>query len=408
MNFGLNDHQKLKKMSKIPSPASKSESKRTNPSTELPEVLQAVPQLSGKPKIAIVGAGISGMMSALFLHFAGAEVTLFDRHQAAQEASWAGGGIVSPMYPWRYPDAVNDLATVSQQHFPALVEWLKNGTGIDPELLDSGMLMLDGEEAFEAEVWCKRYGHKLEVLAPEFRNLVEPRLESSAELALWMPEIKQVRNPRLMKSLKTALSQLAIPILESTPVQGMWQASASRTVKGVEAEVKGKLQKLPFDQVVITTGAWTADLVPEAEIYPVKGQMLLFDTTPGFLKHMVMEKGRYIIPRKDGRVLVGSTVEPQAGFDKTTTAEAEAELKAFAFEHYPELRMFEMETHWAGLRPGKENAVPYICQHPNYDNVYLNAGHFRNGVVLSIGAAQLLMQIISKQAISIDPLHLIR
>ena len=385
-------------MSKKPSPAQSLASQSAASLKAVPAILTTLPKLSGQPKVAIVGAGISGMMSALFLHFAGAEVVLFERQQAAREASWAGGGIVSPMYPWRYPDAVNDLASISQLHFPALAAWLKAQTGIDPELLDSGMLMLDGEEAIEAEAWCRRYGHSLEVLTPEHRNLLEPRLESSAELALWMPEIQQVRNPRLVKALKAALIQLGIPIYENTPVSAIWREGEGRSVKGIQAEMSGAVQSLPFDQVLITTGAWTADLVPEADIYPVKGQMLLFDTPPGFLKHMVMEKGHYVIPRKDGRVLVGSTVEPQSVFDKTTTSEAEVTLKDFAFSHYPELQMFEMETHWAGLRPGKTDSVPYICQHPHYDNVYLNAGHFRNGVVLSLGSAYHLTQVMAGQA----------
>ena len=378
-------------MSKIPSP--------DTVVAALPEALVAelLPEmtLSGRPKVAIVGAGISGMMSALFLHQAGVEVTLFDRQAAAKEASWAGGGIVSPMYPWRYPDAVNDLATVSQQAFPALAAHLKATTGVDPELLDSGMLMLDGEEALEAEAWCRRYHHVLQVLPPEERNLIEPRLESDETLALWMPDIRQIRNPRLMKALKALLQKLEVPILENHPVMQLWQQAGE--VKGVEVQSESGVEQMAFDQVVLTAGAWTPELVPQAEIYPVKGQMLLFETTPGFLKHMVMEKGRYLIPRQDGRVLVGSTVEPQAGFDKTTTVEAEAELKDFAFSHYPELQMFEMETRWAGLRPGKESAVPYICQHPEFENVYLNAGHFRNGVVLSIGSAQHLLKVMTGQ-----------
>jgi len=370
---------------------------QTSLSDKLPEILQSLPKLTGQPQIAIVGAGISGMMSAVFLRFAGAKVTLFDRQAAAQEASWAGGGIVSPMYPWRYPDAVNHLAAVTQQHLSSLVAWLKAQTGIDPELLTSGMLMLDGEEAQQAEDWCQRFGHPLEVLPPEQRNLLEPRLQTQAELALWMPNIQQVRNPRLMQALKAVLPLLGIQLYENTPIKGWWQEGNHGDVKGLWAEVAGKKQALAFDQVVVTTGAWTSDLVPDANIYPVKGQMLLFEAAEGFLKHMVMEQGRYLIPRKDGRILVGSTVETQADFDKTPTLEAAEALKSFAFSLYPELQMFELETHWAGLRPGKANSIPYICSHPRFENVYVNAGHFRNGVVLSVGAAEQLVQLMTGQ-----------
>jgi glycine oxidase len=146
-----------------------------------------------------------------------------------------------------------------------------------------------------------------------------------------------------------------------------------------------------------------ADLGMQMEVAPVRGQMILFRAEPGVLQHIVLHHDRYLIPRRDGRILVGSTLE-YTGFEKETTAEALEALRAFALEMLPALKDYPVEHHWAGLRPGSPAGIPYISEHPEIDGLYVNAGHFRNGVVLGPASAHVMASLITGAESDIGPL----
>lgn len=135
---------------------------------------------------------------------------------------------------------------------------------------------------------------------------------------------------------------------------------------------------------------------------PVLGQMLLYRMEPGWLTTMVLHKGRYAIPRRDGHVLVGSTLE-QRGFDKAVTAEAQRELRAAAEQMLPALRDVAPVRQWAGLRPGAPDGVPLMGRVPGHEKLWLCAGHFRNGLVLSPASAQLMADLLLGREPAIDP-----
>jgi glycine oxidase len=151
--------------------------------------------------------------------------------------------------------------------------------------------------------------------------------------------------------------------------------------------------EIAADWFVVASGAWTAQLLESTglrlPIEPVRGQMILFRGPPGLVSRIVLYRDRYVIPRRDGRVLVGSTLE-HVGFDKQTTDQALGELRQAALELIPDLASFPVEHHWAGLRPGSPDGVPVIGRHPDISNLYVCAGHFRNGVVLGPASARLL------------------
>jgi len=163
---------------------------------------------------------------------------------------------------------------------------------------------------------------------------------------------------------------------------------------------------LQADDVVLSAGAWSGDLLRtlglELPVEPVKGQMILFKCAEDFLPSMVLAKGRYAIPRRDGHILVGSTLE-HAGYDKTPTDEALASLKASAIELLPELEGAEVVGHWAGLRPGSPEGVPYIGRVPGHDGLWLNCGHYRNGLVLAPASCQLFADLLTGVEPIIDP-----
>lgn len=340
----------------------------------------------GKVDCIIIGGGLIGMLTARCLHEAGARVLVLERGVAGREASWAGGGILSPLYPWRYPAAVNRMAVVSQGAYPQLATTLKEETKIDPEWIPSGMLVLDTGERDAALRWCAEYDIPVEHLEPRTVRRWEPALAPYFDDGLWLPTIAQIRSPRLVKALRASLDKRAIDIREQTEVRRLRVQAGALT--GVET-AKGAIDA---DRVLIAAGAWSASLIPPEytppQVEPVRGQIILFRARPGLVRRIILFRGDYLIPRSDGRVLMGSTLE-DAGFDKATTSQAQEELRAKALEWMPALAEYSVEHHWAGLRPGSPAGIPYIGEHPNIRGLYFNTGHFRCGVVLAPASARL-------------------
>ncbi|MFN2339183.1 MAG: NAD(P)/FAD-dependent oxidoreductase, partial [Gammaproteobacteria bacterium] len=207
--------------------------------------------------ILVIGAGLIGMMCARELAREGARVTLLERGEAGRESSWAGGGILSPLYPWRYPDAVSELARWSQQAYPALTEALREESGIDPERLDSGLLILDAEEKAAARQWADRFDARLDLCDGTQVRALEPALGLAVEEALWLPEVGQVRNPRLTRALRCAVLKAGVELREHTEVRAL-RIQAGR-IQGVET-ADGFMSA---DQVVVAGGAWTAGLLAD-------------------------------------------------------------------------------------------------------------------------------------------------
>ena len=155
--------------------------------------------------ILIVGGGIIGLLTARELALSGAKVRLLEKQKIGQESSWAGGGILSPLYPWRYVDPVSALAQWGQNAYPKLINEIKEKTGLDPELESSGLLILDSAESDKAISWAKKWQQNLEVIENKKIRDIEPAIETLKTFAnneaIWMPDVGQVRNPRFVKAL---------------------------------------------------------------------------------------------------------------------------------------------------------------------------------------------------------------
>jgi glycine oxidase len=340
------------------------------------------------------------MLTARELHKAGLDVLVIERGPLGGESSWAGGGIISPLYPWRYSRSVNQLAEISKAIYPGLAQQLQDESGVDCELITSGLLFTDLEEQPQAEDWASEWSVALQTVKDvETIHQIEPEVNAAIDGGLWLPDIMQIRNPKLVKALKGSFEFLGIEFHEHTPVTEL--VIDGGAIKGVKTASDTFLA----DRVVIASGAWSAGFIKgsrNVEVEPVKGQMIMFKGEPGLIRRMVLSSGHYIIPRKDGRVLAGSTLE-RTGFDKTVTDDAMVELRDAAVEIIPVLGDMEIERQWAGLRPGTEQGIPYICQHPEIDGLYINAGHYRNGVVLGAASVRLMAELVLGQQPSIDP-----
>jgi glycine oxidase len=350
-------------------------------------------------EIQIIGGGLIGMLSARYLAQAGASVAIYEKGEIGRESSWAGGGIISPLYPWRYAAAVTELARWGQQHYEALADELLAETGIDPQYLHSGLLLLDidEQERVQAEQWAQHFGYQLESLDQADIQTLQPNLGETSEHALWMPTVAQMRNPRLVQALRKSIEQLGVEIHEHAEVEDILIEAG--TVKAIR--VAGST--LPISQLVVAGGAWSGEILRrqgiELPVTPVRGQMLVFRAEPGLLQHIVLSGTHYLIPRADGRILAGSTLE-YVDFDKSTTEQGREELLVFAAALLPQLADYPIEKQWSGLRPGTSNGIPFIGQCGDIAGLYVNAGHFRNGVVTGLASARLLAdQLLGRELI---------
>jgi glycine oxidase len=351
--------------------------------------------------ITLIGSGIIGLLTAKQFLQAGATVTLIEKNPSSQEASWAGGGILLPLYPWRQAAAISDLVIPSLKSYPLLATELMTATQLDPEWTQCGLLITQNPDVEVATNWCKT----AQIPATTAENSFFSAVNSQFLQPLWLPSIAQVRNPRLLKSLRAFLLQKGARFIDNCALMAVEQKK--QRVNAIET-THGKLA---VHQLIIATGAWTGELsqtlFPEcannaSEIKPVKGQMLLFDAKPDMLNHIVLEGEHYLIPRRDGKILAGSSVE-YTGFDKSVSAAMKTQLYDFATRLLPALKNFPVSKQWAGLRPGTEHGIPYIAIHPEIENLSINAGHFRNGLTMAPASAQLLADLILKRPSLLDP-----
>jgi len=354
-----------------------------------------------KHQTIVVGGGVIGLLSAYGLADAGCSVTLLDASATGTEASWAGGGIVSPLYPWRYSTAITALAYWSQGYYPGLGERLRQQSGVDPEVHETGLYWLDLEDEHLALAWAQREGRPLHRVDMEKVHAAVPSLGSDFSRAVYMSGVANVRNPRLLKALRGALARMPnVRIVEHCAVSGF--VLDGRQVVGINTS-QGEMRA---DRVVVAAGAWSGNLLAtlglELPVKPMKGQMILFKCAEDFLPSMVLAKRRYAIPRRDGHILVGSTLE-DVGFDKTPTEDALESLRATAIDLLPGLADAEVVKHWAGLRPASPEGLPFIGAVPGYEGLWLNCGHFRNGLVLAPASCQLLTDLMVGRAPCIDP-----
>jgi glycine oxidase len=350
--------------------------------------------------ITIIGGGVIGLLTAREFIKAGATVTIIEKNELGRESSWAGGGILLPLYPWRQPDAITRLVMQSLKLYPTLAAQLTANTQIDPEWNPCGLLIVKNPDISAAVDWCDANNIVYRPAGVDFFNM----LNTVPDQPLWLPEIAQARNPRLVKSLKQDMINKGATLIEHCELKAVNVAENRIT------SIDTSSGRFSVNQLIVAAGAWTGQLFEQffsaagnaPKIAPVKGQMLLFDAQPETLSYMVLDGDQYLIPRLDGKILAGSTVE-QDDFNKTTTAEARNRLQDFALNLLPPLNNFPVITHWAGLRPGTEHGIPYIDKHPEIGNLWINAGHFRNGLAMGPASAQLMADLVLQRTPQVAP-----
>lgn len=361
-------------------------------------------RMATHPDVLVIGGGIIGLASAYLLAKVGLTVEVIDRGDLGREASWAGAGIIPPGSPDNAATPIDKLRAVGSVRFPELSAELRELTGIDNGYVRCGGIefMTPGEDDDILAAW---FAERIpaEFVAEGSLRRLEPHLRPvPGKVPYLLPGFGQVRNPWHLRALIAACERAGVRLVRNAPAVG-WSLDAGRP-NGIQI---GPSSRRTAGLYLIAAGAWTSGLLEplgcRLPVFPVRGQIVLFRPSTPVVARVLMVGKRYLVPRTDGRVLVGSTEEPEAGFEKANTPEGVAGLIRFARELVPALESAEVEKTWAGLRPGSPDGMPFIGPVPGHPNVLVAAGHFRAGIQLSIGTAEMVRDLITGRPPYIPP-----
>jgi len=344
-------------------------------------------------KVVVIGGGIIGCLTACFLKQRGADVVVLERGAIGQEASWAGAGILYPIHPWLYPDSFTHLMDASLAMYPAFRTQLEAETGMSIEWQKSGLLVPffndDKRNHWQPALdWSERFNWHIEQLDTAQTLELEPSLSPQLTKSLLWPEVAQLRNPRLLQAVRVWMEKLGVELHENTEVISL--LSKQGAVTGVQC---ADAQKFHADQVLLASGSWSGELAEQLgfvlPIKPVKGQIVLLKGVAGLMKSIVKHDDAYFVPRADGRILVGASME-FVGFERGNTEQVTNQLMASMCKIAPGLKDLEVEHQWMGFRPGSPDGLPYLGNVPNVKGLWVASGHYRNGVALAPITAEIM------------------
>lgn len=339
------------------------------------------------PDAIVVGAGAMGLATARELAHRGLAVTVVERGQPGQQASWASAGIVSdPIGDPREPGY--QLESLSRRLWPAFATAVQAESGMDPEFRESGCLIpaLDDRES-QALVRSFHGGSFVagKLLQGQELREVEPRLNPSIDVAVWRPG-GNVENRRLCRALEISCRQIGVEIRTGTEVRSI--ASGHDRVTGVMLAD----EFLAAERVVVASGAWTGGLdgcSPVVPVVPQRGQILALDRGLVALRNVIMAlDDPYVVPRADGRIVIGATRE-MAGWDRSYTAEGVAWLLTTALQIVPDLGSCSINEIWTGFRPLSLDGLPIIGPGA-LEGLYFVTGHGPSGIGPLPGSIALL------------------
>lgn len=351
----------------------------------------------------IIGGGVIGLSLARELHKKGfKKITVLERGEIGKESSHAAAGMVSPQAETEKADEFFQFCAESLRLYPTFAEELLEETGVSIELDRSGTLYLAFTETDvrlirERFAWQKKAGLQVEHLSATETHKLEPFVSPDMRESLFFPNDWQVENRKLLHALRKYAELNGIEILEQTGIKKL--IIEKNRVVGAETAS----EKFFAEQVVLATGAWTsliqADGFVLPKIKPIRGQMIGFHTAKRLFGKVIYSPRGYLVPRQDGRILVGATVE-DAGFDKSVTESGIEFLRERAFEIAPNLVNLDIRDSWAGLRPFAWDGLPVIGAFPEIENLFIATAHYRNGILLTPMTARILADKIAGDSFS--------
>ena len=346
--------------------------------------------------VIIIGGGVIGCTTAWRLAQMGLKVTLIERGQIGCEASRAAAGMLSPQGESQTAGPFFDLCLKSRGMYRSFAEEIKDASGIDVEYRDDGTLfvVLQGEDEEEKTRWVDwqlKAGLSLELLSADEARELEPAVSDSTVRGIFLPEEHQVENRLLMDALAILIKRDGVEVIEGTPVTAI--STNNDRVTGVESHN----EKLASGEVIVAAGTWSGDLLEpiglNIQVTPARGQMVAVKGALS-IKRVLHSSGVYVVPRNDGRILIGATVEYN-GFQKAVTARGVSKLLGSALELAPALSGCEIVEMWSGLRPDTADHLPVLGP-AGLGGLTLATGHFRNGILLAPVTGDLIARYITR------------
>jgi glycine oxidase len=346
--------------------------------------------------VVVIGGGVIGCAIAWRLALRGCRVTLLERGSFGAEASWAAGGILSPNAEFE-AGPLFTLAQQSLQLYPAFIHELRQHSDLDPNLLNSGLLALAYSPEETLHLQQKHPPKK--ILSPSELLSLEPHIASPLTGAFF-PDALSIEPRALFSALLDAATKAGVTLRPQSPVRRILSHQGRLT--GLELTH----QTLACQHVVLAAGAWTSllgDVLPTNCVYPVRGQVLLLEPPAPVLSRVVYAHGGYLVPRKNGNLLIGATSE-LVGFEKGLTVDGLQFLLSVALKTVPSLQQAKWLEAWSGLRPATKDGLPLLGE-SHLKNLWMAAGHYRNGILLTPITAQLISSLIMGEAPSsnLDP-----
>ncbi len=341
--------------------------------------------------VLVVGGGVAGAATALAVRDRGAEVLLVEREAPGARATGASAGMLAPQYEAEWPEPVFRLGLRGRDLHPAFAGRLAELAGVELEVRTPGMLVpaFDRHEARRLEDragWQREDGLRAEWLGPDAGRSRQPGAGRGAVGFLWLPDEAVVDAQRLARALPAAL--------EAAGVRTVRAAAAALVADG--GRIRGVRlrdgRELEAGRVVLAAGAWSGSLdgLPRPlPVRPVRGQMLRYPPGAAELSRLLANLGgRYLVPRPDGTLLAGSTMEA-AGFDASATETGVRAVRRAAERMLPALEGTEPVDRWAGLRPGTPDEMPILGPDPDVGGLVYATGFGRNGILLAPAAARI-------------------
>ncbi len=353
-----------------------------------------------KPNVAIIGAGVIGLGIAWRLAMRGVPVAVFDKGACGAGASHAAAGMLAACAEAEPgEEALVTLGRASQARWPAFAAELKQASGVDVGLRPEGTLVValtsdDQARLNHQLVFQQKLGLPLQWITAAETRRREPHLAGKLAGAVFSPEDTQVDNRKLAAALRIAAEAAGARISEHQAVK-----TISNDAGRIDGIVLADGRKIAADVVVLAAGAWSRSidgLAPELRppVRPIKGQMLALrmDPTAPLLTHVVWAPGAYLVPRLDGRLLVGATVE-EKGYDTSLTAGGILTLLEAAWRVVPAVEELPIDEMWVGHRPGSRDDAP-ILGTGLIDGLIYATGHHRNGILLTPITADAIAELV--------------
>jgi len=350
----------------------------------------------------VAGGGVIGASIALELAEAGLKVGLYDAREPGREASWASAGMISPApeNPEMIPFVPMSLASVAL--YPEFIRKVEELSGMDVGYRKDGALdvILDGdaEEELSTVIALQHgVGLKAEALSGEQARRMEPALTEEIEAAIFRADEASLDTRVFTDAVLKAAQRKGVQIFAGNGAKALWEEGAR--CKGLILE-KGQAEA---KWTVIAAGCFSARIegvAPYAPVFPAKGQMIGLRCESVEIKHVLWLEHTYLVPRNDGRIIAGSTIE-RTGFDHDVTAGGMKKILSEAIKLAPALEKARIEETWAGLRPDSPDHLPIIGP-TDVDGLLIATGHFRSGILLAPVTARLIREWVSMGKVSVD------